>query len=272
MTTFKYIKSITSIGQLIVGISALFLVYFSFNISIDKVDAASNSTYKHLIEIFNAIFFLYAAGLIVDRLGAIAQSIAEERKDQFYEAEFKRLPTQIASNAGLVTFPSTDIGMKYCSAAVENAISVKNTILRYGSSESHSASDKIYTEWLEKKKKLIDTNKCPWREIISESIPNTSTIYSYICKFLKNPPSAYRLRKLDDVNSPMVQMTIIKYIDYSEIIIGWEFPGFPHGASALIRNSVVVEYFDNYFDHYWDLCKEDVKSTCNESPAPSPSS
>ena len=66
--------------------------------------------------------------------------------------------------------------------------------------------------------------------------------------------SGYQAKFIDDINSPMLQMTIFTFEDgVKEVVFGHEFANMRIGTAFLTRNREVIDYFESYFEHWFTL-------------------
>ena len=221
----RRIKTTTAWGQLFVGVAALALVFFAY-----RAEPTSKDVNVAIEHIFYAVFFLYASGLVVDRIGDVARTLAQEKQEEEFEERSGIVAELVCGRNDLVTFPNAISGLQYCVNAVREAVSVKNTILRFGQKQSHSPQDEVYQQWVAAKRTSVESNTCTWSEIISCHIPRSSDLYKIIEPLAQKGSRYHSYRTIDDKTMPMVQMTIFEYRSgYREILFGWEFPGHPQG-------------------------------------------
>ena len=245
-------RSITALGQLVLGIATLMFVFISF-----KLQSKSDDILLSITQLFYAILVLYGSSLVIDRIGDVARTWTLETQEEELNKRLSALPGLFAGRNDLVTFSNAQTALVYCISAVGGAVNVRNTILRYGSAQTHSPTDSTYNEWLDARDRAVRGSACTWSDIMSEHIESGSKVYREGVLLSQLGNRYYDFKILNDKANPMIQMTIIENAaGYKEIIFGWQFPGFPQGPPILTRNERLIYFFEEYFNHYWRLCLE----------------
>jgi len=230
------------VGQLVISLAALGVISVEYLVAKPP---------ESLRDILMPILFLFATMIVVDKFGAVFSGRSFDEERQEVTDLVQTLPSLMSKSHDVVTFSSRARGYTYCINAAEFAISVKNTVIRYGDDAAASPNDYDYAAWREAKYKSITTSHCEWYEIVSNYLARDNPQISLFDK-TKLRRTNYHSRYIDDVKCPMVQMTIFDFHEYREVIFGWEFPELEQGMCFLTRNDRVVAYFDKYFMHHYD--------------------
>jgi len=230
-----YRNTISAAAQLVVVIVTLVIVYFSY---------VQTNQSKELF----AIFFLFSATFMTDKVAALFAGYGLDRDKLETDRLFKSLPSLLLESSDIVTFSNRKDGINYIVAMLKSAVSVRNTVLRYGKTASATSQDFEYEAMLEAKREALLKNDCPWTEIVSIHIDNDDKVMALISE-LKGK-TRYNVSFIDDKCIPMIQMLMIDYDDRErEVIFGWEFPEAGAAPAFSTRNRQVVQYFEKYFDH-----------------------
>lgn len=193
------------------------------------------------LELFIA-FTALALLVISEKFGTLINDIlldkeVEEREKNLRGvfSNIERLPSLLAGHYDVITFPNQAEAIKYClSALTDEVVEVKNTVLRYGLADSASIFGPQYLQWMGKKRDSIKNN-CVWTEIVSGHLNNDDPQMSFIREV--DGSSRYSYSRIDDIRSPMMQLTILTYRDsHKEILFGHEFPTIRHGVTFLTKN------------------------------------
>ncbi len=241
------VKTYASIGQLVTGIAVLALSWVQY-----KHDPNTNP-------IFLSVFFLFTATLVIDKLGLTFANFSTERDEKDLKHRLDRLPSLFVGSKDIVTFAHDGEGAKYCVSVVPFAINIKNTVLRYKSSNLggvHDGADNS-TEWIDAKIASMTKHQCTWTEIISTHIGRQKNKRDVIDKLGNASTRFYEAKYLDELVTPMVQMSIFTMANGTkEIVFGWQFPGLQHGPCFLTRNEEIVRFFEIYFDYFYSISAE----------------
>ena len=208
--------------------------------------------------IFIATFLLFATTIISDRIATIIDAVFNQQDETDKEAqctkkidkvcsELKEIPKILHGDRSLTIFDSRTEGLTYAINAVKTAVSVKNTVLRYGNSHTAAMGDQTFKKWIDAKRESMNSTNCIWTEIVSKYIGIEDQQTQLITDFAHDNPN-YIVKWLDDVQLPMVQIAIFQYAgNKKDLLFGWELPGLPHGPCFLSTNQRVIDYFEAYF-------------------------
>ena len=231
----------------IIGFSA---IYYQFHISPDTKDNVP------LILLLGSFGFL----IISEKLCSMINDYLSDSEMSAIYSHLDRFPGLLAGRHDIVVFPNSIESLKYCLSVCELATDIKNTVLRYGISNS-ACPRTLYDEWIKSKHKTLK-NGCTWTEIVSKHIHENDPQKIFM-RDVGLERSEYSASIIDDKKSPMMQMTIFTYSNgKKEILFGHEFPTMRHGISFLTNNKEIINYFELYFLHWASLGK-DEKSTEN---------
>lgn len=197
--------------------------------------------------------FLLTAAIIPDKVGDVFASYAFDIERDEVRILFSDLPNYLVDSHHIVSFPTRELGLKYCIYLAESATRIRNTVLRYGNSYSvgslyHADGiDKLYEKWLEARKDSVRRGN-QVTEVISKYLAADDPSREQAIQ-LSTLSTRYRCHLIDDRANPLTQMTIFEFDEYKEVVLGWELPGSDEGRSFSSRNSRVVEHFEAYFEH-----------------------
>jgi hypothetical protein len=190
-----------------------------------------------------------------DKLNTIYSNI--ELLPQLVDKHIHVLPHLLAVHQDIVIFPTELEAIKYCLSTLDEVSNVKNTVLRYGHKASNSHCGETYLEWMKAKHNAIE-NDCKWTEIVSNQLNEGDPQEIFIKKH--KDKAGYSCYRINDKNSPMMQMTICRYKDNrpKEVLFGHESPAARHGTTFLTRNQTLVEYFEGYFNHCVNVAEREA--------------
>lgn len=207
-------------------------------------------------DILWAFISLFASTVVLDRLAAVVQehttvSKTDEliTKSDLMIEKVMQIPGLIAQNNNVVVFHRTQ-AFEYCIAAAPSAVQVLNNVMRYGNKRSSALNDLVYERWRETKRKCIEEQRVSWIEIVSAHIEADDGQRKFMADMDAFAPH-YEAVFLDDVTSPMVQITLFDFGGgKKEVLFGWEFPHAQQGVTILMRNNSAVDYFEKYFEFF----------------------
>jgi hypothetical protein len=215
--------------------------------------------------VFNIIITI-AAMVIAEKVGDLARGFEEDQERERIGEFFSELPSYLVSAHDIVCFRSRVAALEHCirTAQNKNVTHIFNTALRYnveptaGNADSRNEWDVAYYQWIKAREQAVVYHSCVIREIISKYLSKSDPIRKYAVQ-LKEKAIRYHFHKIDDVQNPMVQMTIFGFDDHKEIVFGWEYPGAEEGRAFLSTNSLVVEYFEQYFKFNYEKKTENME-------------
>ena len=200
-------------------------------------------------------FFLFATFLVTDRASALASDFLSDIDRKKTDGELFSIPTKFIGNNDIVAFSTALEAIKYCTAVVPMAISVKNTVFRYGR-DNISIKYKegnAYSDWLKAKKSSLTDNNCTWAEIMSQHIRDNDDEKKFV-NDVSSLGGFYDCSYIDENDKAIIPFIIFEFRGYKEVIFGWEFPTMRQGPCFLSRNDRVVRFFENYFLHCLTMC------------------
>lgn len=232
------------------AVLVLFFVEYPLPLKPDKVDL-----------LFRAILLLFWSNLIVDRISDVGVAYTADVEHNEIKGFFENLPSILAGPHHLMYFSSIIDSRHHFVQLAQSALSIRNTVLRYGASESADADDHGYKEWLTAKKEAILKRRISVTEIVSCHLGPSDVQRNFMKELANN--SHYRFVELDDVRLPMMQLTIFEFAsdgaNSKEVVFGWEFPESDQAASFASRNPKLVEYFEKYFSKNLAIAQERAK-------------
>ena len=244
-----------------------FAAIISFVIVYFKVLHNPPSTISNNINLFEAIFYLLASIVLIERAGAVATGYFRDKEREDLASQNDKILSSFLDNH-IITFSTASKGSEHCISRCGAARHIKNTVLRYGNSHPISgkgiAGESNYARWLDVKEKSLAEGNCKWEELVSSYISREDRQLKIMDEYHKQ--HHYDPRMVDDKKYSLVQMTIFYFNDTNvEVIFGWEFPGgMQKGACFLTANRDIVKYFETYFDHHYHN-KDIAKPYSNKS-------
>lgn len=212
---------------------------------------------KFVIPIYVAFFVIY----ISERASSIGTDILSDREAIELHTRmmnnFDRVPSLLSGARDIVYFRNTYDGLLYTISAINDAIDIKNTVLRYGSTSSVGAFEDVYERWiLEKRNSVSRSPPCAWHEIVSIYFSENDP-QRILSTDMQNLTDSYAFSLIDDCNNAIINMCLISFSNRPrELLFGHTFPTMLQGPVFLTRNENLINYFESYFNYWYNRCAE----------------
>lgn len=219
----------------------------------------------HYVVVLIGFFFLSEvvarcfSEFFADQESKIVQTYIKEFADDFLKAS--------ANMSEIVVFSTNLMAFEYLVSNLNRAISVNNTILRYGSEQAKGPYGETYAQWMREKSKSI-VDGAQWNEIISSHLKFTDEQERIIQEYQRQG-RFYESVMIDDREHPMIQMISIVYRDgVREVIFGFHYPGWLTAPAFLSRDRNIFDFFQNYFQVNFNRMKgREAKPALHLPPA-----
>lgn len=216
----------------------------------------------HYVVVLLGIFFISEV---------VARCFAEtfsQQESETTKAHIKQFVDDIhnatARTSEIVVFPTNIVAFDYLASNINRAISVNNTILRYGSERAVGPYGDIYAHWMREKSKSI-VGGAQWNEIISCHLKFTDE-QADIVRNYEQQGQFYDSTLIDDREHQMMQVTTIIYREgVREVLFGFHYPGWLSAPAFLSRDRNVFEFFQNYYQVNFHRCKERQQAERHET-------
>lgn len=186
----------------LLGLIGLIVVLVSF------AEDPAIRTDKLAIPVYVAFLVIY----ITERASSIGTDIFSDKEaSELHTKMMKnldRVPSLLSGARDIVYFRNTYEGLLYTISVMNEAIDIKNTVLRYGSTSSAWSFEDVYERWIQKRNSVSRSPPCAWHEIVSIYF-NENDPQRILINDMQHLTDSYAVSLIDDNNNAIIQMCLI---------------------------------------------------------------